>query len=140
MGMESEVSVAVKIADPLVTEVTVNWARPALLVVADTVVIVSVAPREELTEMVFPGTAFWFPSFKRTLKVVLLLPSAITKGVEAVMMELLAETLPGLMVKVSNKTCDPPLLLAVTVKGLAVRTRVGVPEILPVVEEKVKPH
>jgi hypothetical protein len=58
MLTESVESFAVKVADPTVVDLTVNVAIPELLVVAETAVMVSAAPREELTVIAFPETKF----------------------------------------------------------------------------------
>jgi hypothetical protein len=57
----------------------VNEATPELFVVPDTVVIVSFPPRLELKFTVFPETPFEFESFKVTVIVETVDPSAVTE-------------------------------------------------------------
>jgi hypothetical protein len=74
---ESVVSSAVKLGEPDVEDFTVKVATPEAFVVPETVVMVSVAPRLELRETVFPETTFPFTSFKVTVTVDRVVPSAV---------------------------------------------------------------
>jgi hypothetical protein len=81
---ESEVSVAVIVAVPATMDFTVKVAIPEAFVVPEIVVMVSVAPRLELSETDFPETKFPFESFKVTVIVEVALPSAVSETGEAV--------------------------------------------------------
>jgi hypothetical protein len=75
--IESVVSVAVKVDEPEVVDLTVKVATPEAFVVPETVVTISVAPRLELRVTTFPGTIFEFESFKVTVTVEVVLPLAV---------------------------------------------------------------
>jgi hypothetical protein len=64
---------------PAVVDFTVKVATPEALVVPETVVIVSLAPRLEARVTVLPETGFEVESFKVTVTVEVVVPSAVTE-------------------------------------------------------------
>ncbi len=95
MVSESLASTAVRVADPVVVDLTVKVATPELLVVPETVVIVSVAPREEEIVTVFPDTRLELESFKVTVIEEVLEPSAVTEAGAALTVDRAALTAPA---------------------------------------------
>lgn len=79
MVMLSVVSVAVKTGAPVTVDFTVNEATPEALVVPETVVMVSVAPRLEAKVTVFPATGLEAASLRVTVMVDVVAPSAVTE-------------------------------------------------------------
>jgi hypothetical protein len=96
--IESVVSVAVKVDEPEVVDLTVKVATPEAFVVPETVVTVSVAPRLELRVTVFPETTFEFTSFKVTVMVDVVVPSAVIEVGLALTVDCAAVGVPAVKV------------------------------------------
>ena len=77
--MVSVESVAVKTGAPVVIDVTVKVTTPEPLEAPEAAEIVSVAPRLEASVTVLPETGFEFTSFRVTVTVEVVLPSATTE-------------------------------------------------------------
>jgi hypothetical protein len=90
--MLSVVLVAVKVAVPVVDDLTVKVAIPLALVVPKTVVMVSVAPRLEVRVTTLLGTAAETRSLKVTVTVEVFTPLAETLVGDALTVEVLGET------------------------------------------------
>jgi hypothetical protein len=114
----SDVSVAVNVAVPAVVEVVVNVATPLPFVVPETVVIVLVTP-EDASVTVLPETGFESASFKITVIVEVVVPSAAIDIGLAVTVDCDAETPPTVTETVGNVLVtappwtDAPIVVAV---------------------------
>src|SRR5215471_14175467 len=97
--MLSVVSVAAKVSKPVLADFTVKVATPEALVVPETVVIVG-APGPEVWARVtvLPETGLLFASFKVTVIVEVVVPSAATEAGDGETVDTLAETAPAVMV------------------------------------------
>ena len=92
----SVVSVAVKVAVPAVTDFTVKVATPLALELTVAGEIVSVPPRLDVRDTVFPETALLLESTKVTVIVEVVDPSAVIELGEALTVEPEALTAPTL--------------------------------------------
>ena len=127
--MLSVVSFAVKTGEPVVDDLTVKVTTPELLELPDAAEIVSVAPRLDVSVTVFPDTPLPFASFKVTVMVDVLLPSADTEVGDALTVDVPALTAPAVSVITeidapTDVPTDTPFIVAVTV-AVPVPTEVG---------------
>jgi hypothetical protein len=120
--IESVVSVAVMVEFPMVDDFTVKVATPELSVVAETTVMVSVAPRLEESETNFPLTPFEFTSLRVTVIVEVETPSSVTDIGEAETVDWAALTEPAAKVTVA-------VWVIVTESVASVAVKLGAPEV-----------
>ena len=101
MPMLSVESVAVKMAEPVVSDFTVKVTTPETSEGPEAAEMVSAAPRLEASVTVLPATGLLLASFKFTVIVEAVTPSAVTDVGDAVTVETPALTAPAVKVTVA---------------------------------------
>jgi hypothetical protein len=116
MVRESLVSVAVKISPPAVVDLTVNVTTPEASLGPEAALMVGVPGPEVLARLTFLlGTGLLLPSFKVTVIVEVVVPSAVTEAGEAATVDCAAVTAPGENVMPVLVTGDKLVMPAVAV-------------------------
>ena len=131
----SVVSVAVKTGAPTVVDVTVKVTTPEPSDTPDAAEMVSVAPRLEARVTVFPATGLELASFRVTVMVEVVVPSAVMEVGLATTVDWAAVGVPA-----ANVTVAVCVIVIVSVVSVAVKTpapevldftvKVTIPEIL----------